>query len=541
MNESTTSSVVIQELLSIVGSDFLYVDTKNRELYSRSTLSKGTTPDIIIKPKDKKEVQKIVKLASKYNLKIHPISTGKNWGYTDACAPKDEAILVDLSRMNTILEVNEDMCYATIEPGVTQGQLYDFLNHKKINLWMDATGAGPDTSIIGNITERGFGHSPYGDRYAHSCAYEVILPTGEILTTGFGHYKNSKISELYKWGIGPSVDGLFTQSNLGIVTKMTIWLLPRPEDFQVLFFILKDEKDIVDFIEKVRPLKIDGTIQSTVHISNDLRTISTLQRFPFDEVGTNRYLSKEERRSLLNKYKLGFWVGTMGFYGSKKQNKADLELVRKKIKSVQGIRILVVDSILLSFLKKCIYIINIFSHNQNLIILYKKIKISFDLLQGKTPNSSTQGGLWKIKKDTKEKEIVTNNPLDHESGFYWISPILPMKGDDVQKLTDLVEPIFNTYGFDFLQTLSMVSERSLCSVMTICFDKKNIEETRKAEACHNKIVGCLIEHGYILYRAGNQTMNYLTKDSETFFEFLKKIKDAVDPSHTFSPGKYIPD
>ena len=69
-------------------------------------------------------------------------------------------------------------------PGVTQEQLFSFLKERNSKLWMDSTGASPRCSLIGNTMERGFGHTPYGDHFAHTCGLEVVLPDGEVIETG---------------------------------------------------------------------------------------------------------------------------------------------------------------------------------------------------------------------------------------------------------------------------------------------------------------------------------------------------------------------
>ena len=106
------------------------------------------------------------------------------------------------------------------------------------------TGAGPDASVLGNVVERGFGHTPYGDRFLHSCGMEVVLADGRVLKTGFGAYENAKARHVHRWGIGPSLDGLFTQSNFGIVTKMTVWLVPAPEACQAFAFSIPNDEDM---------------------------------------------------------------------------------------------------------------------------------------------------------------------------------------------------------------------------------------------------------------------------------------------------------
>lgn len=525
-----------------IGQENVKSDLDERLRYSRSTLSKGTTPSAIVKPASRQEVELIVKTAKLFNLTIHPISTGKNWGYSDSSAVSDGQIILDLSRMNKILDINEKLGYITIEPGVTQGQVYEYLEKNNIKLWMDATGAGPDTSIIGNTMERGFGHSPYGDRYAHSCGYEIVLPDGEILNTGFGHYANSKVTEVYKWGVGPSIDGLFTQSNLGIVTKMTLWLMPKPEDFKIVLFMLKDEGDIAEFIERVRILRMDGTLKSVIHIGNDLRIVSMSQSYPFAEMESVTSLSMEKRKELAKRNGVGFWTGTAGLYGSKEQIKADLVKIKKALKGFNGLKkMAVIDERQLNILKKTVSFLNKLGFCKELEVLGKKVSIAMDLLKGKSPETCVQGGLWRIKDQKNFGEINSTNPLDYHAGFYWISPILPMEGHHVMNLINLVEPIFHRFGFDLQQTLSMTTERALTSVMTISFDKKNEVEAQKAKSCHDEVVKALISEGYILYRAGNHTMSLLPETSTTYFDFLKKIKKVIDPANVISPGKYIPE
>src|SRR6202041_221828 len=105
----------------------------------------------------------------------------------------------------------------TIEPGVTQRQLVEFLAQKKSALWPDVTGASAECSLIGNTMERGFGHTPYGDHASKVCGLEVVLPNGEVIETGSARFPDSLSGPIYRWGVGPSLDGLFLQSNLGVV------------------------------------------------------------------------------------------------------------------------------------------------------------------------------------------------------------------------------------------------------------------------------------------------------------------------------------
>src|SRR3546814_18291106 len=64
----------------------------------------------------------------------------------------------------------------------------EHLRAQGIALWPDCTGAGPDTSIVGNILDRGFGHTPYGNRAQYISCLEIVLADGRVLRTGFGHF-----------------------------------------------------------------------------------------------------------------------------------------------------------------------------------------------------------------------------------------------------------------------------------------------------------------------------------------------------------------
>lgn len=536
MSIKNLSEEQINELSKIVGSENINTEIDTRLSYARSTLNQGTVPTAIVKPVNANEIKKIIYFVKKHTLSLHPISTGKNWGYSDACAITDNQIIVDLSRMNRIIEVNQTLGYAVIEPGVTQGQLQSFLQENELPLWVDATGANKDTSITGNILERGFGYSDYGDRYANSCGYEIILPSGETLNTGFGHYTNSQNTHVYKWGVGPSLDGIFTQSNFGIITKLTIWLRPKPEDFKAVFFSFKEEEAVVDFFEKIRPLILDKTIQSKIHLYNDLRIISNFQSFPHNKNSPDTFLSKSERRVLMNHYHIGAWNGGIAFYGSKKQNKINILRVKNVLRTIKSKHtLLTIGDRTLFFLERVSATLEKLNQETAFGLIVKKIRVTFETMKGNAPASSLLSGLWK----TGIKSNSTN-PLDHNAGFYWISPIVPNEKKVLSNLLNLVTTAFNEYGFDLLLTVSSVNERSLTIVSTIAFNKENDEESLRAKICHDFLIKKLIESGYIPYRAGNETIPLLTNEIDVYFDFIHKIKQAIDPDNIISPGKYVP-
>src|SRR5205085_7738669 len=197
--------------------------------------------------------------------------------------------------------------------------------------WMDATGASPDCSLIGNAVERGFGHTPYGDHFAHACALEVVLPQGDVIETGFSRFPSAHAAPLYRWGVGPSLDGLFSQSNFGIVTRMTVWLMPEPEYFQAYYFQCDSEEGLAGIIDALRPLRMNGTIRSSSHIANDYKVISALEQYPWKAAAGKTPLGPPLMEKFRKELRIGAWNGSGALYGTRPQVKEARRLLRQAL------------------------------------------------------------------------------------------------------------------------------------------------------------------------------------------------------------------
>ena len=121
------------------------------------------------------EVRVIVRLASELRVPLWTVSTGRNLGY-GASAPRVRGcVVLELSRMNRILEVNEKLGYVLVEPGVRFFDLYDHLQREGIALWVSVPGLGWG-SVTGNALERGLGSTPYGDHSGNTCGSFFFAP-----------------------------------------------------------------------------------------------------------------------------------------------------------------------------------------------------------------------------------------------------------------------------------------------------------------------------------------------------------------------------
>ena len=124
------------EWRAVLGETKVVTDGEVLARYARSTEPDETHPACILYPGvDGRGPSYRARGIGVRHAPIYPISRGKNWGYGDTCAPCDGAAIIDLSRMNRIVEVNTELGYAVIEAGVSQQQLHDYLRSNNTRLW----------------------------------------------------------------------------------------------------------------------------------------------------------------------------------------------------------------------------------------------------------------------------------------------------------------------------------------------------------------------------------------------------------------------
>ena len=528
-------NAAIQEWIAALGATSVLADDVTVARYARTTQDQGTRPMCVLYPRSTEEVRVIVGIASEHGVVVYPISRGRNWGYGDACAPTDGAAIVDLSRMDRIIEVNTELAYAVIEPGVTQQQLYDYLRDHNTGLWPDSTGAGREASLVGNTLDRGFGHTRYGDHFLTACGMEVVLADGRVLNTGFGHYPNARAAHVYRYGVGPFLDGLFCQSNFGIVTRIGIWLMPRPEAFTFFFIKVDRDENLLPLIDRLRPLRLAGILQSAIHIGNDLRILSATGRYPWKEAGNRTPLPEEVRLRLREAGGVGAWNAGGSLTGTKAHVRASRKTLRRAVGSLG--KVIFVDDIKLAlgeFAARCLGIVGL---GARLRTQLQALRHNYGLLKGVPTDEPLLGAQWRLRRPKKGDSL---NPLDAGCGLMWISPVIPMTGRDAESLLRVADPIFAQYGFELLATFTMITERAMIAILNIVFDKAEPDETARARRCYDALADALVAAGYIPYRVGLHGMSKIRWEGDVFWEVASQIKKALDPKDIIARGRYVP-
>ena len=533
---STTANLdsALQDWRSALADDCVSTAPDVLDRYARTTGVDSTRPVAVLFPRSTENTVALVTIASRRRVPLHPISKGKNWGYGDATPPGAGQVIVDFSRMNRILELNRESAYVVVEPGVTQGQLARCLEEAGGDLWMDSTGAGPDASLVGNALDRGFGHTRYGDHFQTFCGLQVVLADGRVLETGFGHFKEARARWVFRYGIGPFLDGIFSQSNFGIVTRMGLWLMPKPEAFRAFFFSTPDDSKISELVDLLSPLKKQGLLPSAVHIANDLRALSARLQYPWERAGGVTPMPADLRAQLRREHGVGAWNGCGALMGPKKV----IAAVERKIKSaLTSYYTVFLDDRKLALGARVVGGLAQVGLSGSLNQRLKIVRPVYDMLKGLPSNDAIRGTAWRVRTPVAEG---ASDPLDFHAGILWVSPVIPMIGAEATRLLSLIEPIYHKHGFDCLATLTLLTDRTISCVTNIAFDRREPEDRRRAGECHHELMGALLTQGYIPYRASPSLMGQIASEDSVFWQVSREIKQALDPEGIISPGRYIP-
>lgn len=529
----------LAEMAEVVGAGHLHTDAATLARYAMSTASRPVVPLAVARPGTTAEVAALARLGVQHRIAIYPISTGRNWGYGDACAVTPGQLLLDLSRMNRIIEVDRELAYAVIEPGVTQQQLSDFLREQGTGLWCDCTGAGPDTSFVGNILERGFGHTPYGNRLQQVAGMRVVLAGGEVLDTGFGHYRQARAAHVFPYGVGPFLDGLFTQSNFGIVTRLGLWLMPEAACVNHFLCGVSRQQDVTRLVDALRPLRLDGTLCSIVHIGNDLRVLSGGRVFPRELAGDATCLPDALRALLCKENGVGPWTASGALYGTPAQVAAARAALKRAMNQI-GVRPAFITPGKLRMASHMARMLDWSPAGRRLRARVALGESLLDMNRG-VPNGRFLGGAyWRRRAGLPETFPLGADPAGDNCGMLWISPVLPMRGSDLLAVHALAEPVFRRYRFDLFATFSMITERALGGVLTVAYDKEDPDEVARAKACYQEVFSRMMGAGYIPYRVGNHSMAELDPGGDMYWKTVAKIKAALDPTGVIAPGRYEP-
>ena len=212
---------IIQGIKNIVGKENVAEDKETRICYSYDATNLRYLPDLIVYPFNREQISAILKLANEARFPVIPRGAGT--GFTGGTLPVEGGVVLVLTKMNRVLQIDPENLVAVVEPGVVTYHLQQEV--EKIGLFYPPDPASLKSSTIGgNVAECAGGPRAvkYGVTKDYVLGLEVVLPTGEIITTGAQTVKSVVGYDLTKLLVG-------SEGTLGIITKIILRLLPLPK------------------------------------------------------------------------------------------------------------------------------------------------------------------------------------------------------------------------------------------------------------------------------------------------------------------------
>lgn len=498
--------------------------------YSADTSAHAMRPRVVLKPVDRAGVQRIVEIARQHRVPLHPISSGRNWGYGSANAYVPGCAIVDLSGMQAIRHFDDELGLVTLEPGVTQQKLRDWLDQHGFAHMVPTTGAGPDCSLVGNALERGYGLTPHADHFGAVMALEAVLPDATLYRSPLSPDGRSSG---FRWGVGPYLDGLFSQGNLGIVTAMTLALVRRPAKVETFYFWVDADEDLERAVDAVREtLQQAGSCIGGINLISAARFLA-MARPGVDASGAATVLGQAASEKQARAAGAGAWMGVGAIYGSAGHAAATRRVVRAVIGRTAR-RVVFMSPVKARFAERVLGLLP-GARARRLRHTLAIMRQGLDLLEGKPGEVALPLAYLRSGATPSGQR---RNPAQDGCGLLWYAPIVAMKRTDARRFVDLARRICASHGFEAAITLSSLSERSFDCTLPILFDRDDPAMDARAEACWHALHAAGREHGFLPYRVHARHARQVADDGNPYWRVVDTIKCAVDPDQLISPGRW---
>lgn len=460
----------------------------------------------VVQPDSAEQVQEIVRIAGRHGVPIWAQGQGRNNGYGGAAPRLSGGITLNLRRMNRVLMLDTELGYALIEPGASFQDIYDAIEAAGADLMVSVPDIGWG-SMGGNQQDNGLTYLPYGKDWKNICGLEVVTADGELLRTGMGAMVDNESWNLYRRSLGPTIEPLFFQGNLGVVTKLGVWLMPKPEVITHVHVDVPRDEDLIPLVDILRRLRLDGTIDGVPCILNTLLIASTIaprEQWYEPEEGV---IPDDEIDRIAERIGIGRWHLRFAFYDDAVINAHKLQKAAAAFSAIPGAKI---------------------------------------------RHTTTGPDEWSTLEDASDRVYAGVPNLDWNTMAGWrggthgghmsFAPVAPLTGRKVYDLQMWLKAQFERNGIDHTADLIVVNERSLVSVAGITFDIDDEAATADGYRVMQDLVRDAGRMGYGEYRAHLHFMDLAQEqyafNDHAYRRFVERIKDAVDPQGILNPGRH---
>jgi 4-cresol dehydrogenase (hydroxylating) len=486
----------LERFRNAVGADWVFTSDADVALYRDAYSpywgeSEERVASAAVAPANTEEVQAVMRAANEFRVPMYPISTGRNLAYGGSAPVYSGSVVLDLKRMNRVLEVDEKRAYALVEPGVSYFDLYNRIQEQGVDLWIDPPDPGWG-SVVGNALDGGGGWtaSPFRDHFGSHCGMEIVTAEGDVVRTGMGAVPGAKTWQENKWGYGPWIDGLFRQGNMGVVTQMGFYLMPRPEAMISGRVTVPNANDIV-------PLMDVFNLLENQHVLNGSTQLGAAGG-PEGPAGG------------------GGWSLQVPIYGPLAVIRAQLDYARAKFEAIPGATFTATDPVMTP------------RPGEDPPAGARLVSLGI-------PNLSTFGLLGRSQ--------FNPNPAGGHVDF---SPILSRQGEELLRFRNFyqehLDEVMGGQNLGVQGPVFMTNwERTMVGLFMFPISK-NPEENRVVRGAFERLVHMMAEEGWAEYRAPAVFQDAVSDtygfNDNSLRRFRERIKDAVDPNGIISAGRY---
>jgi 4-cresol dehydrogenase (hydroxylating) len=472
------------------------------ERYRRNVTALSRKVPLVLRPGGEDEVRRIVSLANAERIALYPFSTGRNWGLGSKLPVVDGCVVVDLSRMDRIVEVSDAFDYAILEPGVTQAALAAHLEERHPTLTFNLTGSFAFTSIVGNVLERGDGAHARVDDLLGVCG---VLGAGTPFEVGgiWERVGSGEPSHYSRYTAGPDLVGLFAQSSFAIVTRMAFRLSRKPERCNLFWGVARDA-------ELERVFDAVGRLGRQGAINRGRVNVGYANRF----VQAERVLRSEAGPRDGDQEVWNFYVLVPG---------------------TQRVADAVVEDLREAFAPLCLAS-GCFRSDSGADPFAELPPFLHPLVRPLlgTPDAESIKLIYAATGTPLPPDPQDLDPDRTPFGMKCCIPVIPPSGACARRVAEIVAKTRAHSGVDV--KLSFFGDGR--TLVTIHFRSDDEDQVRRAEVCEQAIWDALLDAGFPPYRASIDQMQRLVRSRPEFFALVARLESVLDPNGILAPARY---
>jgi hypothetical protein len=336
---------------------------------------------------------------------------------------------------------------------------------------------------------------------------EVVLPNGELLRTGMGALPGKDGADNPTWGsfqnaFGPSVDGIFSQSNFGIVVKMGFWLMPDT-GHQSYLVTFKREDDFQKIVETIRPLALKRIIGNVPQLRHSIQELAITGKPRSTWYTGSGPMPREVIKDGVSKLFFGecAWVFYGTQYGDPDSISSQLALIKSEFAKIPGSKFYLPSDV-----PKDHY-------------LHQRAEVC--------------SGVPSLK----DLEWLNWKP---NAAHLFFAPITPTDPKAAYTVHSIIERLYEKWGFDIWPTLCFAG-REIHYISVVVYDRGNEEEKRRARCLMREMIAETAKEGFGEYRThllfADQVAQTYGWNNQALMRFNETLKDALDPNGILAPGR----